>query len=143
MIRLPDAIFVATAPVDLHWSFDRLAGLVREQLGSDPKSETLVVFHNRRRTHVKLLWHDGTGYCVLYKRLDRGTYRIPLAIPEGAARVSISERELRILLEGIDEATLRAARRAVAAPQRSRPKPSLPASAARHDQGAALTSGHV
>lgn len=113
MIHLPATILVATAPVDLHWSFDRLAGLVREQLGGDPRAETLIVFHNRRRTHLKLLWHDGTGYCVLYKRLDHGTYRIPLAIPADATRVSVSERELRILLEGIDPATLRAARRAV------------------------------
>jgi transposase len=113
VIRLPAAIFVATAAVDLHWSFDRLAGLVREQLGGDPRSETLFVFHNRRCTHVKLLWHDGTGYCVLYKRLDRGTYRIPMAIPQGASRVAVSERELHLLLEGIDRAVLRAARRTV------------------------------
>jgi transposase len=113
VIRLPATILVATAPVDLHWSFDRLAGIVREQLGCDPRAETLVVFHNRRRTHVKLLWHDGTGYSVLYKRLDHGTYRIPMAIPADAARVLVSERELCILLEGIDPATLRAARRAV------------------------------
>jgi transposase len=111
VIRLPETILVATVPVDLHWSFDRLAGLVREQLGSDPKRETLVVFHNRRRTHVKLLWHDGTGYCVFYKRLDHGTYRIPLTIPEDATRVAVSERELRLLLAGVDHVTLRAARR--------------------------------
>jgi transposase len=113
VIRLPAQIYVATAPVDLHLSFDRLAGIVREQLGADPRTETLVVFHNRRRTHVKLLWHDGRGYCVLYKRLDRGTYRIPLAIPAGAARVTVTTRELAVLLEGIDEAKLRAARRMV------------------------------
>jgi transposase len=113
VIRLPASIFVATAPVDLHWSFDRLAGLVREQLGGDPRSETLFVFHNRRRTHLKLLWHDGTGYCVLYKRLDRATYRIPMAIPQGASRVAVSERELQLLLEGIDRGVLRAARRTV------------------------------
>jgi transposase len=119
VIHLPATIFVATAPVDLHWSFDRLVGLVREQLGGDPRAETLFVFHNRRRTHVKLLWHDGSGYCVLYKRLDRGTYRIPLAIPADAVRVSVSERELRILLEGIDRETLQSARRAAAGPSRS------------------------
>ena len=113
MIRLPASIFVATAPVDLHWSFDRLAGLVREQLGGDPRSEMLFVFHNRRRTHLKLLWHNGSGYCVLYKRLDRATYRIPMAIPQGASRVSVSERELQLLLEGIDREVLRAAQRTV------------------------------
>jgi transposase len=111
MIRWPGTILVATAPVNLHLSFDRLAGIVREQLGADPRSDTLIVFHNRARTHVKLLWHDGRGYCLFYKRLDRGTYRIPLAIPPGARQVSVGARELALVLEGIDEATLRAARR--------------------------------
>lgn len=110
MIRMPTTILVATAPVNLHLSFDRLASLVREQLGADPRADTLVVFHNRRRTHVKLLWHDGSGYLVLYKRLDRGTYRIPLAIPPGAARVSVRRDELLVLLDGLDEARLRQAR---------------------------------
>ncbi|MEO5725844.1 MAG: IS66 family insertion sequence element accessory protein TnpB [Byssovorax sp.] len=113
MIRWPGTILVATAPVNLHLSFDRLAAIVREQLGADPRSDTLIVFHNRARTHVKLLWHDGRGYCLFYKRLDRGTYRIPLAIPPGARQVSVSARELALVLEGIDEAALRAARRSV------------------------------
>jgi len=112
MIRWPGTILVATAPVNLHLSFDRLAGIVREQLGADPRSDTLVVFHNRARTHVKLLWHDGRGYCLFYRRLDRGVYRIPLAIPPGAQQVTVSARELALVLEGIDEAKLRAARRA-------------------------------
>ena len=110
MIRMPTTILVATAPVNLHLSFDRLASLVREQLGADPRADTLVVFHNRRRTHVKLLWHDGSGYVVLYKRLDRGTYRIPLAIPPGAAHVRVRREELLVLLDGLDEARLRQAR---------------------------------
>lgn len=114
MIRLPSTIFAATEPVDLHLSFDRLAGLVR-QLGADPRGDTLYIFHNRRRTHVKLLWHDRGGYLILYKRLDRGVYRIPLAIPKGAQQVVVSRRELEVLLEGIDGAMLRAARRSVRA----------------------------
>lgn len=113
MIRLPSTVFVATAPLDLRLSFDRLAGIVRELLGGDPRGDALYVFHNRARTHLKMLWHDGGGYCVMYKRLDRGTYRIPLAIPEGAVRVTVSARELGVLLEGIDETKLRRARRRV------------------------------
>lgn len=104
--------------MNLRLSFDRLAGIVREQLGADPKRDVLVVFHNRARTHLKLLWHDGTGYLLLYKRLDRGTYRIPLAISAGARHVTVSARELAILFEGIDEDALRAARRLVTHPAR-------------------------
>jgi transposase len=110
MVRLPNTILVAMDPIDLHLSFDRLAALVRNDLGAEPKDDTVVVFHNRRRTHVKLLWHDGGGYLVLYKRLDRGTYRIPLAVPAGARRVMVSREELSVLLAGLDEARLRRAR---------------------------------
>jgi transposase len=95
----------------LRLSFDRLAGVVREQLGGDPRGDVLFVFHNKRRTHVKLLWHESSGYRILYTRLDRGRYRIPVAIPADASRVQISQRELDILLEGIDMSIVRAARK--------------------------------
>jgi transposase len=110
MIRLPARVLVATAPVSLHLSFDRLAGVVREQLGGDPRSETAVVFHNRRRNRIKVLWHDGSGYTLLYKRLDRGTYRIPLAIPADARSVVVQSDELMALLSGLDAKRLRRAR---------------------------------
>lgn len=120
MMRLPRAIYVATEPVNLHLSFDRLAGIVRQQLGGDPRGEALFVFHNRRGTHVKCLWHDTFGYCILYKRLDRGVYRIPLAIPVGATHVAVSRRELDLLLQGIDRRALRAAHRVVQARAKTR-----------------------
>jgi transposase len=110
--RLPPTIYVAMAPVNLHLSFDRLAGIVRSELGGDPRGEAAFVFHNRRGTHTKILWFDGTGYCIFYKRLDRGGYRIPVAIPAGASRVSVSRRELELLLQGIDRRVLSSAHRA-------------------------------
>ena len=110
MIRLPSHVLLATEPVNLHLSFDRLAGIVREHLGGEPRADTLVVFHNRRRTHLKLLWHDGQGYVIYYTRLDRGRWHIPLPVPPDARSITVSRRELAILLEGIDK---RAVRRAV------------------------------
>lgn len=113
MSWLPAKLYVALAPVNLHLSFDRLAGIVRSELGGDPRAEAAFVFHNRRATHLKVLWFDGTGYCIFYKRLDRSTYRIPMAIPAGATSVTVSRRELDLLLRGIDRRLLRAARRTV------------------------------
>jgi transposase len=104
-------IYVATEPVDMRLSFDRLAGIVRDHLGANPRHDTLVVFHNRRRTLLKLLWHSRGGYCLFYKRLDRGTYRIPLAIPRGATSVKCSRREVMLILEGVDRELMRRARR--------------------------------
>ena len=111
MIRWPSAIYVAVTPVNLHASFDTLAGMVRGLLGKEPRADAVFVFHNRRRTLIKLIWHDGSGYLVLAKRLDRGTYRIPLAIPPDARCVTATPREVAVLLEGLDQATLRVARR--------------------------------
>ena len=107
-------IYIASSPIDLRQSFDRLTAIVREQLGGDPRGAAIFVFHNRRRTHVKLLASDASGYWIHYKRLDRGTYRIPMAVPPGATRVRIERRELMLLLEGLDHDLLRAARRSAA-----------------------------
>lgn len=109
MMELPKQIFVATRPVDMRLSFDRLAGIVRSELGGDPRGEALFVFHNKRRTHMKFLWHDGSGYVLLFKRLDRRRFRIPMAIPPGAATVEVRARELRLILEGVDAALVRTA----------------------------------
>ncbi|WP_437328865.1 IS66 family insertion sequence element accessory protein TnpB [Sorangium sp. So ce381] len=64
-----------------------------------------------------MLWHDGSGYWVVYKRLDRGSYRIPLAIPSNAAHVTVGAREFALMLEGADCAVLRAARPSAALPR--------------------------
>lgn len=101
---LPDgvAIYVATSPVDLRGGFDRLAGYVSERLRGDPRGTSLYVFVNKRRTRVKVLFFDRTGHCILYKRLDRGTFRLPTVIEPGSSSVSISSEELALLLQGID-----------------------------------------
>jgi len=110
-LELPSRILLATTPIDLRLSFDRLAGIVRDQLGHEPREELLVVFHNRRRTHLKLLWHADGGYWIGYHRLDRGTFRIPAAVPANAPKVQATARELRVLLHGVDLSLIRAARR--------------------------------
>jgi len=122
VIQLPSTIYVATEPVNMHFSFDRLAGIVREQLGGEPRGDAMFVFHNRRRTHIKILLHQNRGYWLLYKRLDRGTYRVPLAIPPGAKSVTVSRRELATLLRGIDKEMLRRARRNATKKVRRGPK---------------------
>jgi len=95
-------IFVGLEPIDLRWSFDRLAGVVAERVGREARSGALFVFFGKRRDALKLLFFDGTGLCVFYKRLDRGTFRLPEPVAEGATTVVIEERVLDDLLDGID-----------------------------------------
>ena len=95
-------IFVGLEPIDLRWSFDRLAGIVAERIGLEARSGALFIFFGKRREAMKVLFFDGSGLCQFYKRLDRGTFRLPEALAEGAASVLIEERALDDLLDGID-----------------------------------------
>lgn len=95
-------VFVGVESIDLRWGFDRLAGLVAEQLGRSARSGALFVFRGRRGDAIKVLFFDGTGLCVFYKRLDRGTFRWPEALAPDATRIVIDERALAALLDGID-----------------------------------------
>jgi transposase len=95
-------VFVAVAPIDLRWGFDRLAGVAQEQIGRRVRSGALFVFFGKRRTAMKILFFDGSGMCLFYKRLDKRLFRVPDALVPGATSVTLNERELDDLLDGID-----------------------------------------
>jgi transposase len=84
-------------PVDMRKSFDGLIGLVQSALGEDPLSGTLFVFSNRRRTYVKAVYWDRTGFCLFAKRLERGRF----VLPSDTETFELSEQAFRLLLDGI------------------------------------------
>jgi transposase len=94
-------VFVGLEPIDLRWGFERLSGVVADKIGRNARSGALFVFFGKRRSALKVLFFDGTGLCLFYKRLDEGTFRIPTG-PDGATTVVIEERVLDDLLDGID-----------------------------------------
>lgn len=83
-----------------------LSGVVR-RLGLDPLDGHVYVFINRRRFMAALLWHDGSGWCVLKKRLSKGTFEVLEGEP-GARQLRIGSATLTTLLQGVE---LRAPRR--------------------------------
>ena len=98
-------VFVGVEPIDLRWSFDRLAGVVEERIGRGARSSALFVFFGKRSDAIKVFFFDGTGLCLFYKRLDKGTFRRP-QVEADATSVAIDEHALEDLLDGIDvEAT--------------------------------------
>ena len=108
MLTLPPSVrvFLAVEAFDMRGSFDALAGRVR-LLQLDPLDGHLYVFLNHRRTLVKILFFDRTGYCVFSKRLARGTFQLP-EVALGAQEVRLDAAVLSMILEGVD---LRAPRR--------------------------------
>jgi transposase len=96
------AIYAAVDPIDMRRSFDGLAAAAREHLQQDPQSGALFLFVNRDGDRMKVLWWDKNGFCILYKRLERGTFRVPSALERGARSVQIDGAELAKILEGIE-----------------------------------------
>ena len=94
-------IYLCTSPTDMRKGFDRLAALVREPLEYDPLSGHLFLFVGRRRDRIKMLYWDTDGFALWYKRLEKGTFRMPVAKPD-ATSIELKASELAMLLEGID-----------------------------------------
>src|SRR5690242_13446710 len=101
MIPVPTGVrvWLATGHTDMRKGFDGLALLVQETLRRDPHGGHLFVFRGRRGDLIKVLWHDGQGFCLFSKRLERGRFLWP-SPADGA--VTITPAQLGYLLEGID-----------------------------------------
>jgi transposase len=92
-------IFVASDPVDFRKGPDSLAALVAAEYGGKPYSGVIYVFRAKRADRIKLIWWDGTGLCLMAKRLEQGAFRWP-RIQEGVMRLTAAQ--LGALLEGLD-----------------------------------------
>jgi len=95
-------VFVATQAWDLRKSFNGLWAAAQQQLSEDPKSGALFVFGNRRRNRIKILYFDGTGICILAKRLEKGTFCWPQSAGEAGAKIRLAPQALQLLLDGVD-----------------------------------------
>jgi transposase len=94
-------VFLCTQPTDMRKSFDGLLALAQEHLARDVLQGGLFVFLNRRRDRVKILAWEGDGLSIYYKRLEAGTFQMPLADAR-AAGLELDATELSLLLSGID-----------------------------------------
>jgi transposase len=110
MLTIPPAvrIYLAAGATDLRRSVDGLSVVVRERFGLDPLSGHLFVFRNRRGDRVKILVWDRSGFWVLYKRLEQGTFAWPSET--AGPPLTITSRDLVVLLSGVDVAHTRTRR---------------------------------
>jgi transposase len=116
MIDMSGSIFVCTAYVDMRKSIDGLSQLVFEfTSGISVRSikcttevmdinTSIFVFMNRAKDKIKILVKENNGFCLIYKRLDRGCFKINFTTH---GPVHITKQQLRWLLDGLDYATLR------------------------------------
>ena len=124
MLRLPSlgeldrgmavSIYLCVQPADMRRGFDTLAASVKEFLKHDPFSGNLFLFVGRGKDRMKILYWDRDGFCLWYKRLEEGTFKLPLtrdADGKAAASVELKATELAMLLEGIDLKSIKRSKR--------------------------------
>lgn len=91
-------VWLCCEPVDLRKSFNGLTALVKVQLQANPSSGQGFVFINRRKTQLKLLYFDGSGYCIWMKRLEQGQFH---GVRGNTGKSLISTTELQMIIAGI------------------------------------------
>ena len=85
-------ILVAPKPVDFRKGHDGLAALAQLMLAEDPLTGTIFVFRSRRADRLKILFWDGSGLVMAYKRQKADSFTWP-AIRDGAISLSRTQFE--------------------------------------------------
>lgn len=111
MLTLPCSvrIFVYTLPTDMRCGFNRLSMLAGSMMGKDPYSGHLFVFFNKYGDRCKILLWDRNGFCLWYKRLEKGTFARLNSPDSGTIELDITR--LTLILEGIDLAKIKKRKR--------------------------------
>jgi transposase len=103
-------IYLCVQPADMRRGFDTLAAAVKEFLRHDPFSGNLFLFVSRGKDRMKILYWEKDGFCLWYKRLEEGTFKLP-APQDAPVSVELKATELAMLLEGIDLKSIKRSKR--------------------------------
>ena len=101
MLTLPTKIFLCREPVNMRMSFEGLGTLVEQLFPGELLTGALFLFLNRPRTCLKALFWDRDGFCIWYKRLERGAFVCNMQ------NQILDAREFLMLLEGITPQKMR------------------------------------
>jgi transposase len=98
-------VLVATRPVDFRKGHDGLAALVHNKLRKEPFDGTVFVFRSKRKDRLKLIYWDGSGLVMTYKRLEDHGFAWP-QIRDGV--MSLGAAQFEVLFAGLDWRRVRA-----------------------------------
>jgi transposase len=95
---------------DMRKGFDSLSGIITAQMNGEPLSGSVFIFFNKKHNHVKLLLFEGDGFALYHKRLEQGTYELPLN-DDKTVSMHISNQQLQLILQGISLKSVRRRKR--------------------------------
>ncbi len=91
-------VYLACGATDLRKSYHGLAAIIKLKFKLDPYSRCMFAFCNRRRTSIKILQWDGSGFWILMKRLDKDSFHWP-DTPDELQKVTL--KEMHWLCDGL------------------------------------------
>lgn len=91
-------IYVSREPADMRASYDSLFAKVKNILEQDPHSGHVFLFINGKRTSCKCLYYDGTGFVIISKRLEKGTFSKINPLFRG--EITLTQAEFGLFFEG-------------------------------------------
>jgi transposase len=93
-------IYLCREFVDFRKSINGLSAIVEADLSLDLRASALFIFTNKRRTHLKMLYFDRSGFALWLKRLEEAKFAWPKDIHKKV--VDISTKDLELLLDGVN-----------------------------------------
>jgi transposase len=86
-------------PIDFRKQMDGLVMFIADHLQMNPASGQLFIFRNRSRNKLKMLWWDRNGFWLFYRRLEKGSFKLPQA---NDAALQLTRDQLSWLLSGLN-----------------------------------------
>jgi transposase len=100
---MPDAttkIYLCTGHTDMRKSINGLSALAGSLVVGAAASGALFLFRGKSADKIKIIWWDGQGFCLFYKRFECGRFLWPNSNESGS--IGLTRAQLSMLLEGVD-----------------------------------------
>ena len=98
-------IYLHREPVDFRKAINGLSVIVSEVMDLSPFDRSIFVFCNKRRTQLKVLYWDKTGFALWQKRLEKEKFKWPRKLSDDTLK--INTEQWHWLLRGFDYTRLR------------------------------------
>lgn len=102
MLSLPEKakVYICLEAIDMRKSINGLTFEISARFSEQLQSGSLFLFCNKHRDKVKgVFWHRN-GFVMVYKRLEKGKFKVKFN--QQAQQAMISEQQLSWLLAGLD-----------------------------------------
>lgn len=102
--------YVCQRYVRMNLDINGLLNIVRTEMELPPLSGAVFIFFSKNRQQVKMLRWDRDGFVLYQKRLERGTFELPM-FKAGGKAAAMPYRMLSAIMSGISLKSVRYRRR--------------------------------